>query len=177
MALVWKSWWESVWERKDGLELIDRQLARLAIIAEDAVRASGGNRTHNPRITNAVLCQLKLRWPDGAGGTRETRKSSLLELRTVAHRAHYSQGSTAKNPGRSSERQFKKEKSGASDPTGAPCLGRTGQGRLTVRPDVVGGPTSKCGGAGTSVPGDLRQLHTACQNRFSAGIPVPKSIL
>ena len=24
--------------------------------------ASGGNRTHNPRITNAVLCQLKLRW-------------------------------------------------------------------------------------------------------------------
>ena len=26
------------------------------------VRASGGSRTHNPRITNAVLCQLKLRW-------------------------------------------------------------------------------------------------------------------
>ena len=25
-------------------------------------RASGGSRTHNPRITNAVLCQLKLRW-------------------------------------------------------------------------------------------------------------------
>ena len=25
-------------------------------------KASGGNRTHNPRITNAVLCQLKLRW-------------------------------------------------------------------------------------------------------------------
>ena len=26
-------------------------------------RASGGSRTHNPRITNAVLCRLKLRWP------------------------------------------------------------------------------------------------------------------
>ena len=26
------------------------------------VRASGGSRTRNPRITNAVLCQLKLRW-------------------------------------------------------------------------------------------------------------------
>ena len=25
-------------------------------------RASGGSRTHNPRITNAVLCRLKLRW-------------------------------------------------------------------------------------------------------------------
>ncbi len=25
-------------------------------------RASGGSRTRNPRITNAVLCQLKLRW-------------------------------------------------------------------------------------------------------------------
>ncbi len=25
-------------------------------------RASGENRTRNPRITNAVLCQLKLRW-------------------------------------------------------------------------------------------------------------------
>ncbi len=24
--------------------------------------ASGGSRTRNPRITNAVLCQLKLRW-------------------------------------------------------------------------------------------------------------------
>ena len=41
---------------------------------EKQMRASGGNRTHNPRITNAVLCQLKLRWPDGAGislGERE----------------------------------------------------------------------------------------------------------
>jgi ribosomal protein L4 len=27
-----------------------------------AIRASDGSRTHNPRITNAVLCQLKLRW-------------------------------------------------------------------------------------------------------------------
>src|SRR5262245_11991310 len=26
------------------------------------LRASGGSRTHNPRITNAVLCRLKLRW-------------------------------------------------------------------------------------------------------------------
>jgi hypothetical protein len=26
------------------------------------VRASGRSRTDNPRITNAVLCQLKLRW-------------------------------------------------------------------------------------------------------------------
>ena len=34
------------------------------------MRASGGNRTHNPRITNAVLCQLKLRWPDGDGKKR-----------------------------------------------------------------------------------------------------------
>ena len=25
-------------------------------------KASGGNRTRNPRITNAVLCRLKLRW-------------------------------------------------------------------------------------------------------------------
>src|SRR5258708_7342078 len=25
-------------------------------------KASGGSRTRNPRITNAVLCQLKLRW-------------------------------------------------------------------------------------------------------------------
>jgi hypothetical protein len=25
-------------------------------------KASEGNRTLNPRITNAVLCQLKLRW-------------------------------------------------------------------------------------------------------------------
>jgi hypothetical protein len=48
---------------------------------------------------------------------------------------------------------------------------------LTVRPDVVGGPTLKCGGAGTSVPGGSPQLHTACQNRFSAGIPFPKSSL
>ena len=28
----------------------------------DPPRASGGSRTRNPRITNAVLCQLKLRW-------------------------------------------------------------------------------------------------------------------
>jgi hypothetical protein len=27
-----------------------------------AGKASGGSRTRNPRITNAVLCQLKLRW-------------------------------------------------------------------------------------------------------------------
>src|SRR5262249_39362139 len=27
-----------------------------------AQTASGGSRTHNPRITNAVLCRLKLRW-------------------------------------------------------------------------------------------------------------------
>ena len=30
----------------------------------DPPRASGGSRTRNPRITNAVLCQLKLRWHD-----------------------------------------------------------------------------------------------------------------
>ncbi len=30
--------------------------------AWDREKASGGSRTHNPRITNAVLCQLKLRW-------------------------------------------------------------------------------------------------------------------
>jgi hypothetical protein len=28
----------------------------------DSVRASGGSRTRNPRITNAVLYRLKLRW-------------------------------------------------------------------------------------------------------------------
>ena len=39
------------------------------------MRASGGNRTHNPRITNAVLCQLKLRWPDGAGKTLCNREN------------------------------------------------------------------------------------------------------
>ena len=44
-------------------------------------RASGGSRTRNPRITNAVLCQLKLRWRDGRlgcpGGHRpQPRKTS-----------------------------------------------------------------------------------------------------
>jgi hypothetical protein len=29
---------------------------------ERSIKASDGSRTHNPRITNAVLCQLKLRW-------------------------------------------------------------------------------------------------------------------
>ncbi len=34
-------------------------------------RASGGSRTRNPRITNAVLCQLKLRWRrNHRGGSR-----------------------------------------------------------------------------------------------------------
>jgi hypothetical protein len=36
----------------------DGHVNRLVIGA----RASGGSRTRNPRITNAVLCQLKLRW-------------------------------------------------------------------------------------------------------------------
>ena len=38
-------------------------------------RASGGNRTHNPRITNAVLCQLKLRWRGHPAGKRRTAES------------------------------------------------------------------------------------------------------
>ncbi len=32
------------------------------VILHQFARASGGSRTRNPRITNAVLCQLKLRW-------------------------------------------------------------------------------------------------------------------
>jgi len=47
-------------------------------------RASGGNRTHNPRITNAVLCQLKLRWrghPAGKRRTAETLKVAQMVTR------------------------------------------------------------------------------------------------
>ena len=61
------------------------------------MKASGGSRTRNPRITNAVLCQLKLRWrfkplslppPDGSakGSCRRVRR--VLGCCTGALRAH-----------------------------------------------------------------------------------------
>ncbi len=40
--------------------------------------ASGGSRTRNPRITNAVLCQLKLRW-------RGLRGRHIGDFRNPAH--------------------------------------------------------------------------------------------
>ena len=43
--------------------------AVVPILIHEAEKAGSGSRTHNPRITNAVLCQLKLRWPDGDGKT------------------------------------------------------------------------------------------------------------
>ena len=34
--------------------------AVVPILIHEAEKAGSGSRTHNPRITNAVLCQLKL---------------------------------------------------------------------------------------------------------------------
>jgi hypothetical protein len=54
--------------------------------------ASGGNRTHNPRITNAVLCQLKLRWRSDTRG-----ESAATGLRRVAQSRWASQGAGFRN--------------------------------------------------------------------------------
>ena len=76
-----------------------------------AERASEGSRTLNPRITNAVLCQLKLRWlslrlPDASAacprtpGARLTKHPRLRNALTVVKpsecdpRADYSRANT-----------------------------------------------------------------------------------
>ena len=48
--------------------------------------ASRGSRTHNPRITNAVLCQLKLGWRMDFGrsnpGETTTLKNALQSVKS-----------------------------------------------------------------------------------------------
>lgn len=58
-------------------------------------RASGRSRTDNPRITNAVLCQLKLRWRALAGmemRTTATEIANPAKLRIVAWQGRRRQG-------------------------------------------------------------------------------------
>ena len=52
------------------------------------MRASGGSRTRNPRITNAVLCRLKLRW-HAVQLQWESRRNTVcarLSVKNLAHR-------------------------------------------------------------------------------------------
>ena len=51
-------------------------------------RASGGSRTHNPRITNAVLCQLKLRWRYCVVRTYVDRLAACRVFHTCFHTRH-----------------------------------------------------------------------------------------
>ena len=58
----------------------------VSLSAKEGNKASGGSRTRNPRITNAVLCQLKLRWPvvglgDCCGRSPEADLESLPKRR------------------------------------------------------------------------------------------------
>ena len=104
----------------DTQDLRDGQSAR-----KTRLRASGGNRTHNPRITNAVLCQLKLRW------------RPFQDDRTPQISAARPPTSSLRRPGAGKA----KRKSGASDSAGASCHGHAGQGQATAGPELVGGPT------------------------------------
>ena len=93
-------------------------------------KASGGNRTHNPRITNAVLCQLKLRW-------RETSDEQKSHRRTPQRSAEQ-RGSSSGSPrvGLPEGLLFpeRKEKSGVSTRQERPVEAERIRGKATARP-------------------------------------------
>ena len=120
-------------------------------------RASGGSRTRNPRITNAVLCQLKLRWHGrGEGSPAEaTRKSSAPGVASSSQRI------------RRRARAELRHEPGVSDPAGASCQNGAGQGQddRTVGPwagDPGLGSWGRAGGPLITQKG----MHVACQIAF-----------
>jgi hypothetical protein len=106
----------------------------------DRAEASGGNRTHNPRITNAVLCQLKLRWRSDTRG-----ESAAAGLRRVAQSRWASQGAAFRNvPVARGGANTKK--SGVSTRQERPAMVKRIRGKATARPKEVEDPTfSWCG--------------------------------
>ena len=101
-------------------------------------RASGGNRTHNPRITNAVLCQLKLRWRGHPAGKRRTAESFKLAQRLTERQvAPFYKGflDTPCN-----------KKSGVSTRQERPTIVKRVRGKATARPKKAEDPTFlRCG--------------------------------
>ena len=120
-------------------------------------RASGGSRTRNPRITNAVLCQLKLRWHGrGEGSPAEaTRKTSAPGVASSSQRIQ--------RRGRAELRH----EPGVSDPAGASCQNGAGQGQddRTVGPWAGDPGLGSWGRAGRPLIIDER-MHVACQTGF-----------
>ena len=70
----------------------------IGLSAEEGKKASGGSRTRNPRITNAVLCQLKLRWPVVLPGSdrRDPPRGQIAAVPTRMPRALRPTGAPAK---------------------------------------------------------------------------------
>jgi hypothetical protein len=125
-------------------------------------RASGGSRTRNPRITNAVLCQLKLRWrrPAAFDGVErpESRKNSAETGPASRDRAPH---------------RRRNKKSGASDSAGAPCHGHAGQGQVTARPERSRRPHLEdvfVLSQWVSGTGGPRRLGRRCIRRAKAGV-------
>ena len=125
--------------------------------ANATTRASGGSRTRNPRITNAVLCQLKLRWHGrGEGSPAEaTRKSSAPGVASSSQRIHR-RGHAAL-----------RHEPGVSDPAGASCQNGAGQGQddRTVGPWAGDPGLGSWGRAGRPLITRL-WMHVACQTAF-----------
>ena len=120
-------------------------------------RASGGSRTRNPRITNAVLCQLKLRWHGRGEGSpaAATRKSSAPGVASSSQRIH--------RRGRAELRH----EPGVSDPAGASCQNGAGQGQddRTVGPWAGDSGLGSWGRAGGPLITQVG-MHVACQTAF-----------
>ena len=100
--------------------------------------AGDGNRTHNPRITNAVLCQLKLRWRGHPAGKRRTAESLKL-----AQRVSERQVATFLKAYSDIQRN---KKSGVSTRQERPAIVKRVRGKATARPKKAEDPTFlRCG--------------------------------
>jgi hypothetical protein len=74
-------------------------------------KASDGSRTHNPRITNAVLCQLKLRWRDALEFIISVKRRQYLAV----FRWYPSNSPAAPEPVPAAERSRRLQLTGAVD--------------------------------------------------------------
>ena len=152
-----------------------------------ACRASGGSRTRNPRITNAVLCQLKLRWrmtiwtgrnppARGLGRGRPNRKSSAAPGRESSRGP---ESAPEKAPAAGSARPEGRRRLGLpkhvrlGPPTRQerPAMGMRVRGKATARPNEVGDPSLRVRTwclPGTGIPRRKKRNASGVPNPFVA---------
>ncbi len=64
MTRAMREHFDGAWVREMAGIAERLKMTQHIVLTQLTLRASGESRTRNPRITNAVLCQLKLRWLD-----------------------------------------------------------------------------------------------------------------